>query len=272
MLPACVSPVSLTDRVIVNSAAPLIGNSSPRGASGLWPARAVRRNARLVRTLALGGGIALALSGCGLSTLTSGLGGGVFGGNGQSQQTTGSTGVNEDQLLAAARGVGTYSGTLGEVSSQCPRVRVEAKDNHLTIHEAGMTGDALAVLHRGELTKTARECQVAGPNVTVKYGFSGRVLLGPKGRAGTVTMPIRVSLLNAKRERLTTESMNVETALTIEKPIGYFSAVRTLNFQMPVGSRPGEFEIEIGFDNATRGAPVPPAPLAGRPLLSGGRL
>jgi hypothetical protein len=196
--------------------------------------------------------VAGSAGGCGLSTLTSGLGtGSVFGGG---PATAEKAAVNEDQLLAAARGEGNYSGTLGDVVANCPRVNVLSRDNNVTIYESGRAGDGLWVMHRGELTKTARECQFDGARITVKYGFSGRILLGPKGRSGTVSLPVTVALTDAKRERVKSETMRIETAVSVDKPIGYFSTVRTVTFDVPVGSRPGEFEIEVGFDRNVPGA------------------
>jgi len=195
--------------------------------------------------------VAVTVGGCGLSTFTSGLGGGsVFGGSGSG----GDSKVSNDELLAAARGESTYTGTLGDVSTNCPRVVMPSRDSNVTIYELGRAGDALAVMHRGELTKTARECSIEGNRVTVKYGFSGRVLLGPKGRGGQVGLPVRVALTDAKREAVQADNLKVETAVSLEKPIGYFSAVRTVTFDVPVGSRPGEFEINVSFDRNIPGA------------------
>ena len=191
------------------------------------------------------------VAGCGLSTFTSGLGGGLFGGG---SATADPAKVNDDELLAAARGDGNFTGALGEVSVSCPRIIVPARDNNVTVYEAGRSGDALAVMHRGELTKTARECQVEGGRVTVKYGFSGRVLLGPKGRSGVIALPVKVAVTDAKREPIRAENMKIETAVSLDKPIGYFSAVRTVTFDLPMGSRPGEFEINVTFDRNIPGA------------------
>jgi hypothetical protein len=192
------------------------------------------------------------MSGCGLSTLTSGLSGGVFGGS-SSTQSQGGT-VSEELLLSAAKAdVGPSSG-LGEVDPGCPRFNIWPRDNNVTIYEPGRAGDGLAVMHRGEITKTARECRVEPGRVTVKYGFSGRVLLGPKGRNGVVGLPVTVFVTDAKRERLKSESMKIEAAVSIDKPIGYFSAVRTVTFNIPEGSRPGEFELFVGFERNIPGA------------------
>lgn len=176
----------------------------------------------------------------------------MFGGSTAGTSTTAP--VSEDELLAAARGEGTYTGTAGEISVSCPRVTVLSRDNNVTIYEAGRAGDGLAVMHRGELTKTARECQINGGTITIKYGFSGRVLLGPKGRNGLIALPVKVAVTDSKRETVRAENMRIETSVSTDKPIGYFSAVRTVTFDIPVGSRPGEFEIVVSFDRNVPGA------------------
>jgi hypothetical protein len=204
-----------------------------------------------VRWLVVGFAL-VATSGCGLSTLTSGLSGGVFGGSSTTQSQGGP--VSEEQLLSEAKTDASQSSGLGEVEHGCPRFSVWPRDNNVTIYEAGRTGDGLAVMHRGELTKTARECRIEQGRVTVKYGFSGRILLGPKGRNGVVTLPVTVFVTDAKRERLKSESMRIEAAVSIDKPIGYFSAVRTVTFNIPEGSRPGEFELYVGFERNIPGA------------------
>ncbi|HEU4379546.1 MAG TPA: hypothetical protein VFR73_13320 [Hyphomicrobiaceae bacterium] len=196
------------------------------------------------------------LGGCGMSSLTSGIGSGWFGG-GQNTSTKADVGsVSEDQLLQAAKSETGSTGTVGggEVAYGCPRFQVWSRDGYLTIYEQGKIGDGLAVMHRGEITKTARECQIEPGRVTVKYGFSGRVLLGPKGRSGNVSMPLTVFVTDAKREKVATAQVKIDVDVSLDKPIGYFSVVRSVTFAVPEGSRPGEFEVFVGFDRNVRGA------------------
>jgi hypothetical protein len=188
----------------------------------------------------------LLVSGCGLSSITSGIGGGMFGGSSSSGQPKG---VTEEQMLSAAKAEGTDAGsTVGEVAYGCPRFIVWPRDHTLTIYEPGRVGDGLAVMHRGEITKTARECQIEPGRVTVKYGFSGRVLMGPRGQPGPVQLPVAVFVTDAKRERLTADRITVQTDIAADRPIGYFSIVRSVSFQIPEGTRPGEFEVFVGFE------------------------
>jgi hypothetical protein len=193
-----------------------------------------------------------ALGGCGMSSLTSGIGGGWFGG--QNKTKTDVASVSEDQLLAAAKTDTASSSGMGEVAHGCPRFQVWSRDGYVTIYEQGRVGDGLAVMHRGEITKTARECSIEPGRITVKYGFSGRVLLGPKGKTGAVSLPLSVFVTDAKREKILSDKMKVDVAVALDKPIGYFSMVRTVTFNIPEGSRPAEYEVYVGFDRTVPGA------------------
>lgn len=216
-------------------------------ANTLPAGRALRAGAAVASAMLLGA----LLGGCGLSSLTSGIGGGMFGSGPANKQA--SQPLTQEKMLTAAKGDGAMA-VGGEVAGGCPRFQVWPRDHHVTIYEQGKVGDGLAVMHRGEITQTARECQVQGNQVTVKYGFSGRVLLGPKGRAGNVTLPVNVFVTDAKRERVVQDRATIDVAVSIDKPIGYFSAVKTVTFTVPEGARPGEFDVFVGFDPKTPGA------------------
>ena len=55
-------------------------------------------------------------------------------------------------------------------------------------------------------------------------------------------------MTDSKREKIAADQLKVEVSVELEKPIGYFSAVRSVTFTIPEGSRPGEFEVFVGFD------------------------
>jgi hypothetical protein len=46
----------------------------------------------------------------------------------------------------------------------------------------------------------------------------------------------------------------VDVDVTVDNPIGYFSIVRSVSFNIPEGTRPGEFEVYVGFDRNAPGA------------------
>jgi hypothetical protein len=185
-------------------------------------------------------------AGCGLSTVTSGLSGAMFGSNKEKPPAVAA--VTEEQLLSAAKAeYGDGGVNVGSVAHGCPEFAIWPTEHHATAYEPGMAGDSLAVRHRAEITRTARECAIANGQVTVKYGFSGRVLLGPKGQAGRVTLPVNVFVEDSSRNRLAADAMSVDVDVSLENPIGYFSVVRTVSFAVPQGSRPGEYKVYVGL-------------------------
>ncbi len=192
--------------------------------------------------------IATTLAGCGLSSVTSGLGGGLFGSDEKSASVNS---VTEEQLLSAAK-ADFGGGSVGaNVAHGCPRFVVWSPGHHTTTYLPGREGDSMAVMHRGEITKTARECQIEPGRVTVKYGFSGRVLLGPAGQTARVNLPVKVFINDADRQRLSSEDMTIGVDVSVANPIGYFSQVKTVTFAIPEGTRPGDYEVLVGFDRAT---------------------
>ncbi|MBV1694996.1 MAG: hypothetical protein KGP27_11095 [Hyphomicrobiales bacterium] len=214
----------------------------------------VQRNSRLGAPVALAAiaAAAVVLGGCGLGSLTSGIGGGMFGGGSAAKPE--SEKLSEEAMLTAAKADSAASGIGAETAAGCPRFQPWSRDSAVTIYEAGRVGDGLAVMHKGEITKTARECNVTPGRVTVKYGFSGKVLLGPRGKSGTVSLPLTVFVTDAKRERIAMERLKIDVPVALDKPIGYFSTVREISFVVPEGSRAGEFEVFVGFDRNTPNA------------------
>jgi len=184
------------------------------------------------------------LAGCGMPSL-----GGLLG----PKPATPIAGVSEDSMMSAAKSDDS-SGDAEASIQACPQFAVWPSTQTLTSYESGREGDGLAIVHRGEITQTARECDIKGGHVSIKYGFSGRVLLGPKGAAGHVSLPVNIVLTDASKQRVQGDSLRVEVDITPDKPIGYFSSVRTITFDVPEGARMADYKLYVAFDKATGGA------------------
>ena len=189
------------------------------------------------------------VSGCGMSSLTSGFGTSLFGGSSKKETQIGN--VSEETLLAAAQS--DNAGTTASVANRCPKFEIWRQDQTFTVYEQGREGDGLAIVHRGEITKTARECQIEPGRLTIKYGFSGRVLLGPRGVAGTLDLPVSVYVTNPNREKIQSDSIRISVTVPPNKPIAYFSSVKTLSFTIPEGVRPVDYRIYVAFERKPTG-------------------
>ena len=190
----------------------------------------------------------LGLQGCGMSQMVSGFGSGMFGSETSSADDV--KNITEEHLLSAAKSDsgGSVGGML--VAHGCPKFVIWPRDRLMTIydHENGSTGDAFAVKHRGEITKTARECKIEDGRVTVKYGFAGQVLLGPKGKPGLVSLPVKIYVTDGQREKINSEIVNVSVNIAPENRIGYFSLVRSITIPVPQGARAGDYKLFVAFD------------------------
>ena len=181
------------------------------------------------------------LAGCGMPSF-----GGLLG---NPQMTPlASAGVSEAAMLSAAKSSEGVQLADAAGARSCPQFTTWPLSQVMTVYEQGREGDALAVVHRGEITQTARECQIEGGRVAIKYGFSGRILLGPKGVAGHVGLPVNIVLTDSAKQTVLGDALRVEVDITPDQPIGYFSSVRTITFDVPEGGRVADYKLYVAFD------------------------
>ena len=185
------------------------------------------------------------MSGCAVSKFSNPFGAG--------SPDTSASAVTEDRLMQTAK-ADSGEDLPGGMSAHCPQVVAWPRDRLLTIYKPGHVGDNLAVVHRGEITKMARECQLYSDRVVVKYGFAGRVLLGPKGTPGTISMPVSVRVAGAEQKTLATDKMSIAATVPAGNPVGYFSMVREIAFPILVGTRPEDYKVFVAFDRTQPGA------------------
>ena len=75
-----------------------------------------------------------------------------------------------------------------------------------------------------------------------------------RGKTGNVQLPLTVFITDAKRERVAQDAVRIDVPVALDKPIGYFSSVREVSINLPEGSRPGDYEVFVGFDHNIPGA------------------
>ncbi len=194
----------------------------------------------------------LSLTGCGVPTLSSAFKGGLFDSDKPKPGSAWTPQVTEANLLAAAQ---TNSGQAdtGAINLDCPKFVAESADKILTVYETGRLNDNQYVMHRGEITKTSRECQISGNAVIVRYGFAGRVILGPKGKPGALTLPAIVQVTNPAKAKVKAEPVKVQVQISLEEPVSYFSVVRQIEFPLSAGGAPKDYRLSVSFEKKIPG-------------------
>ena len=103
------------------------------------------------------------------------------------------------------------------------------------------------VVNRTEITKLSRECRIYGGQIVVKYGFAGRVLLGPKGRPGRVSAPVSIRAAGPDKRTLATDRMTVSATIPPGKTSGFFSMVRQMSLPLQYGTRLEDYKIFVAL-------------------------
>ncbi|HLW92432.1 MAG TPA: hypothetical protein VKS78_14190 [Roseiarcus sp.] len=74
----------------------------------------------------------------------------------------------------------------------CPQVEVQDGTSAMRVG-----GDAnQSVRYQFDITQTARECKIIGNQFAIKVGVAGRLLIGPAGKPGAYSAPLRIAVRN----------------------------------------------------------------------------
>jgi hypothetical protein len=192
--------------------------------------------------LALTSAIALVLAGC-------------MGSSGPSQTSAITTATTEASADPEAIDIRRYLGP-----DYCPELRIREGAQLVRRYEPGHIDDPAYVIWQASLGRTAREClyDLQG-NLTLRIGVSGRVIAGPKGSPGTVSVPLGIVVEKYQEAELAAETL----ALSIDIPPGNsttFSEVREITVPSPGTDR--DYLIHVGFGEKAQGIvqeePPPP--------------
>jgi hypothetical protein len=108
------------------------------------------------------------------------------------------------------------------------------------------------IRYQASLGQLARECAVLGDSMTIRVGIEGRVLVGPKGGPGAVSIPVRIAVIQEgpQPRTLWTKFYSIPVSVAQGTTQAAFAQVEDdVTFQLP-GNR-GElaaYVIYVGFD------------------------
>jgi hypothetical protein len=105
--------------------------------------------------------------------------------------------------------------------------------------------------YQGSLGQLARECAVLGDSMTIKVGVEGRVLVGPKGGAGSLAVPLRIALVQEgpQPKSVWTKFYSVPLNLPQGQTQVTFTHVEDdLTFAIPPSKDISNYVIYVGYD------------------------
>lgn len=82
-----------------------------------------------------------------------------------------------------------------ELRAYCPRVELRDGTAFYNTYLRGKEEDPDSVIYQASIAEVTRACNYSGGSLTMTVAAAGRVVPGPQAKAGTITMPIRVAVV-----------------------------------------------------------------------------
>jgi len=133
----------------------------------------------------------------------------------------------------------------------CPTVEIRQGASTFAQSAQESGSNALSLRFQASFLKMARECALHGGNVTMKVGVHGRVIVGPAGISGPITLPMRLAVVKEGLEPKTiwTKFYSVPVTMPPGQPNVLFTQVEEdLTVPMPASKDFDQYVIYVGFD------------------------
>lgn len=133
----------------------------------------------------------------------------------------------------------------------CPRVDIRQGAATLSIMDPKASSPALGLRYQGTMTRTARECQVRDKMVNIRIGLQGRIIVGPAGGPGQVTVPLRYALVKEGIEPKAIYTKLYKIPVTIpegQSNVVFSHVEEDMTVPMPSATEFDDYVIYVGYD------------------------
>lgn len=159
------------------------------------------------------------------------------------------TGAAADGAAAPTAAAGA---TPAYVSGKCPQVVIRDEGSVYRTYAKGAKDDPNQLTYQASLAQGTRQCTSNGTNLGITVAVQGRLVAGPMGGSGKVTLPIRVTVMDNETS-LYSELVNYEVDIPAGQSATQF--LFTDNRISVAGGAGGFTSVYVGFEQ-TPAAPA----------------
>jgi hypothetical protein len=145
----------------------------------------------------------------------------------------------------------------------CPDVKIRAGASTYAVAAPGKQPIGNDLKFQATITKTARECQINGGEITARIGIQGRIIAGPSGAPASVQVPLRVAVVQGgvSEKTIATKVYQTTVAMTESGSEPFTLVADDLVYPAPPVAIGDSYIFYIGFDpQALKPEPKPRAP------------
>lgn len=132
----------------------------------------------------------------------------------------------------------------------CPDVKIRAGASTYAVAAPGKQAVGSDVRYQATITRTARDCNLSGGQITARVGIQGRVIAGPAGAPATVEVPLRVAVVQGGVNEKTITTTVVRTTVSMAEGLSVPFSVVAEDIVYPAVSADinDSYVFYIGFD------------------------
>jgi hypothetical protein len=144
------------------------------------------------------------------------------------------------------------------ISGKCPQVVIRDESSVYRTYAKGAKDDPNQLAYQASLAQGTRQCTTDGSNLKITIAVQGRLVAGPMGSSGTVTLPLHVSVLDGSNS-LYDEPVNFQAQIPPGQTTGQF--LFTDDRISVTGGSGGFVSVYVGFQQTPQ---KPEKPTRGR--------
>jgi hypothetical protein len=132
----------------------------------------------------------------------------------------------------------------------CPDVKIRAGASTYAVAAPGKQPVGSDVRYQATISRTARDCNLSGGQITARVGIQGRVIAGPAGAPATVEVPLRVAVVQGGVNEKTITTTVVRTMVSMGEGLSVPFSVVAEDIVYPAVSADinDSYVFYIGFD------------------------
>ena len=132
-----------------------------------------------------------------------------------------------------------------ELLAYCPKVTLKEDTGYFNRYAKGGEDDPAKLIYQASISDVTRSCSRANGVLTMNVAVAGRIVPGPAGSPGTVTVPIRIAATRGEGEEVLYSQL-IDHQIQVGSAATQF-VVGDPNVTMPI---PSERSIKVfaGFD------------------------
>jgi hypothetical protein len=136
--------------------------------------------------------------------------------------------------------------TPAVIQATCPQLYIKDDGAVYRTYAKGAKDDPSQIILQASLADTTRQCVQSDTTLTVNVVVQGRVVSGPAGGAGAITLPIRVTATDNDKTLFTEV-----TAFPVTMQPGAGATQFIFTKAVPINGGAGDFaKVYVGFDTS----------------------